>query len=143
MFGQGSGGAIAVLAASVDPRIVALDLLNPWGDWPDWLKESRQIPENERALYLKPEFLQGVSTLDPVLYLPQLKLKGLRVQQVMDDLVTPQAAKDKIAAAVPKPEEVTRYKDTMAEAKAWHVSGLSGWLREQLRPSNTTVSSLQ
>jgi len=135
MFGQGSGGAIAVLAASVDPRIVALDLLNPWGDWPDWLKDSKQIPEKERAVYLKPQFLQSVSTLDPVTYLPQLKLKSLRIQQVMDDQVTPQAAKDKIAAAVSNPDEVVRYKDVVEHESVWRVSGLSGWLRKQLRPS--------
>jgi acetyl esterase/lipase len=35
MFGQGSGGAIAILSAAADSRIVALDVLDPWGDWPD------------------------------------------------------------------------------------------------------------
>ncbi len=143
MLGQGSGGAVAVLAAAVDSRIVALDLINPWGDWPEWVKGSRQIPENERAMYLKPEFLQRVSALDPVDYLPKLKLKALRVQQIMDDLVTPPAAKDKIAAAVPKPEEIARYKDTSAHVKEWRENGLSGWLREQLRPSADIVSKVQ
>ena len=134
MFGQGSGGAIAVLAAAVDPRIVALDLVDPWGDWPDWLKGSRQIPEDERAAYLQPEFLQKVSTLDPVTYLPQLKLNALRIQQIMDDPVTPSAAKDKIAAAAPKPTEVVRYPDVAAHVKEWQTDGLSGWLRERMRP---------
>lgn len=135
MFGEGSGGAIAVLAASVDPRIVALDLLNPWGDWPEWLKYSRQIPENERALYLKPEFLQSISTLDPVMYLPQVKIKSLRVQQIMDDLVTPLAARDKIAAAAPDSKDVVRYPDTTALIEVFRKSGLNGWLRVQLSPS--------
>lgn len=134
MFGQGSGGAIAVLAAAVDPRIVALDLVDPWGDWPDWLKGSRQIPEDERAAYLQPEFLQKVSTLDPVTYLPQLKLNALRIQQIMDDPVTPPAAKDKIAAAATKPTEVVRYPDVAAHVKEWQTDGLSGWLRERMRP---------
>jgi acetyl esterase/lipase len=143
MFGQGSGGAIAILAAAADPRVVALDLLNPWGDWPDWLKGSQQIPESERALYLKPEFLQRVSMLDPVAYLPQLKLKALRIQQVMDDPVTPLAAKDKLSAAAPKPDEVVRYKDVVAHEKFWRISGLSGWLREQLRPTTVAINGLQ
>jgi len=134
MFGQGSGGAIAVLAAAVDPRIVALDLVDPWGDLPDWLKGSRQIPENERAAYIQPEFLQKVSTLDPVTYLPQLKLNALRIQQIMDDPVTPPAAKDKIATAAPKPTEVVRYPDVAAHVKEWQTDGLSGWLRERMRP---------
>ena len=33
IFGEGSGGTIALLAASVDPRIKAVDVLDPWGDW--------------------------------------------------------------------------------------------------------------
>jgi hypothetical protein len=134
MFAQGSGGAIAILAASVDPRITALDLFNPWGDWPDWMKGSRQIPENERAELLKPEFLKSVSMLDPIDYLPQLKTKSVRVQQIMDDPVTPTAAKDKIAAAVPK-EEVVRYETPEQQALVWRASGLTGWLRAQMRPT--------
>lgn len=139
MFGQGSGGSIAILAASVDPRIVALDLVNPWGDWPDWLKDSPQIPDNERATYLKPQFLAGVSSLDPVLYLPHLNLKALRVQQMMTDPVTPPAARAKIAAAAPKPEDVVQYKDVVASVKAYRLNGLSGWLRLHWQPSSTTV----
>ena len=36
----GSGAAIAILAAAIDPRLKALDLVDPWGDWPDWLAKS-------------------------------------------------------------------------------------------------------
>lgn len=141
MFAQGSGGAIAVLAAGVDPRIAALDLLNPWGDWPDWLKDSLQIPENERANYLKPEFLQQVSGLDPVSYLPHLKLKSLRIQQIVDDLITPKAAKEKIAAAARYSGQVVRYKDTSAHQIAWRTGGLAGWIKEQLRPPDEIVKN--
>src|ERR1700734_1539970 len=31
MFGVGSGGTIAILAAAVDPRIKAIDVIDPWG----------------------------------------------------------------------------------------------------------------
>jgi len=70
MYGQGSGGAIGILAAAADSRITALQLIDPWGDWPDWLKNSKQIPEDERAMYLKPEFFAesrepGSSVLSP------------------------------------------------------------------------------
>src|SRR5271155_1296921 len=40
MFGQASGGTIALLAAAADPRIKAVDVLDPWGDWPVWLAKS-------------------------------------------------------------------------------------------------------
>jgi acetyl esterase/lipase len=132
MFGQGSGGSIAILAAAADPRIVALDVLDPWGDWPDWLKGSKQIPEQERATYLKPDFLQKVSTLDPATYLPQLKDRTVRVEQVMEYPTTPPDARDKIAGSTPKQNEITRYENIIALEKAWRSSGVAGWLGEQL-----------
>jgi len=135
MFGQGSGATTAILAAQADSRIVALDLLDPWGDWPDWLRSSPQVPEDVRADYLKPEFLARISQLDPIAYLPHLKLKALRIQQVLDDPDVPASVRDKVAAAVPRPEQVVRYKDTQAHIAAYRASGLTGWLREQLRPS--------
>ena len=132
IFGQGSGGAIAILAAAADPRIGTLDLMDPWGDWPDWLKDSRQIPAEERATYLTPEFLQRVSSLDPVAYLPQLKDRALRIQQISDDPVTPAAALDKIAGAAPFPSEVQRYANRSAEAKALGANGITGWLGQRV-----------
>lgn len=140
MFAQGSGGAIAVLAASADPRIKVLDLLNPWGDWPDWLKESPQVPDSERSAYITPEFLSKVAGLDPVSYLPKLHLQALRVEQIMDDPVTPQSAKDKLRAAVSSPDSTIRYKDTSAHIAAWRANGLTGWIREQLTPPAAQAS---
>jgi cephalosporin-C deacetylase-like acetyl esterase len=134
MYGQGSGGAIAVLAAAVDSRIVALDLLNPWGDWPDWLKGSAQIPDEERPTYLQPAFLQKVAGLDPVVYMPALKLKALRIQHIMDDTVTPPDAIRKIDAAAPHFAKVLHYPNTDAHMEAWRTDGLNGWLRAQLEP---------
>jgi hypothetical protein len=116
--------------AVADPRIAALDLLNPWGDWPDWLKTSPVVPEEERAKYLTPEFLQKASIVDPVAYLPQLKDRALRVLQIMDDPNTPPAARDKIAAAVPR-GRLVQYKDWAAHRDAWRVTGLSGWIAAQ------------
>jgi cephalosporin-C deacetylase-like acetyl esterase len=137
------GGAIAVFAAAADPRISALDLLNPWGDWPDWLKDSSQVPDAERAAYLKPEFLAGVAGLDPVAYLPQLHLKALRIQQIMDDEVTPPSARERIAASVPNKDQVVRYKDTTQHVSAWRKTGLTGWIKEQLQPPDEAVSRLR
>jgi hypothetical protein len=140
MFAQGSGGAIAVLAAAVDSRITVLDLLNPWGDWPDWLKDSQQVPDSERSAYLSPQFLSNVAGLDPVSYLPRLHLKALRIEQIMDDPVTPPSAKDKLSAAVRSPDSVIRYKDAGAHLAAWRANGISGWIREQLTSSNVQAS---
>jgi dienelactone hydrolase len=136
MFAQGSGGSIALLAASVDSRIAALDVLNPWGDWPDWLKESAQIPDNERPAYIQPAFLDKVSALDPVNSIPRLAIKAVRIVQVMDDPVTPRSAKDKIAAAVRAPSQLVRYEDVKAHSEALNAAGgVAGWLRSQLQPN--------
>jgi hypothetical protein len=141
MWGQGSGGSIAILAAAADPRIKAIDLLNPWGDWPDWLKNSPAVPDDERAEFLTPDFLQKVSMLDPVAWLPQLKDRSVRLQQIMDypDDDTPAAARDKVAAAVPH-NWLVQYKDVAAHREAWQVTGLSGWIATQLmRPSESAA----
>jgi hypothetical protein len=130
IFGQGSGASIAILAAAADPRIRVLDLLNPWGDWPDWLKTSPVVPDEERAQYLTPGFLQKAFVVDPVAYLPQLKDRALRVQQTMDDPDTPPAARDRIAAATPQ-GQLVQFKDKAAHREAWRVTGLSGWIASQ------------
>jgi hypothetical protein len=145
MFGQGSGGSIALLAASVDARITVVDVLDPWGDWPDWVKMSPEVPEEERATYLRPEFLKRVANLDPILYLPHLKLRGLRVEQVMDEPVTPTDAKLKIGAVVQLPQQLLRYDNERAHLNAWRVSGLSGWIRDEMTrpPTVASVTSVQ
>jgi hypothetical protein len=133
IFGQGSGGAIAVLAAAVDTRITTLDLFNAWGDWPDWLKDSPLILEKDRANFVTPEFLNKAAKLDPAHYLPQLKERSVRIEYVLDDPTTPKTAREAMLAAAPKDADVIRYKDTDEHAKAWRANGLSGWLKSQLQ----------
>jgi hypothetical protein len=112
MFGEGSGGTIALLAASVDPRIKAVDVLDPWGDWPVWLATSPIVPDKERAEYLKPGFLTPLAPFDPVKILPAFHAVPLRVQQTMfDTATTPAAVRQKIAESVPKTADYISYKD--------------------------------
>jgi hypothetical protein len=141
MFGDGSGASIAILAAAVDPRIKTLDLLNPWGDWPDWIAKSTRIPEKERPDYLKPEFLAGVAPLDPVRWLPELKTQKVRIQDVGTVTVTPTEAKQKIEAAAPSSAQIVRYDD----AKAFLATASGGrgfdWIKGQLKtPSSWQYS---
>jgi hypothetical protein len=143
MFGQGSGGAIAILSAATDPRILALDLINPWGDWPDWLKTSPQVPEMERPKYLTPEFLQKVANLDPVKYLPTLQVRSIRVQEILSDPVTPKSVADRIASVAPPRSDVLRFPDTMAHFQVMHRVGVSGWLKEQLQPPASSTQSAE
>ncbi|SPE25570.1 conserved exported hypothetical protein [Acidobacteriia bacterium SbA2] len=132
IYAQGSGASIAILAASVDSRIAALDLLNPWGDWSDWLKQSALVPENERSAYLQPEFLEKVAAFDPVQVLPKLNERSVRLQQVGDDPVTPKAAGKRLAAAVPRGAQVLQSENWAAYRKTWQEKKLWSWAKEQL-----------
>jgi hypothetical protein len=100
VYGQDSGAAVAILAASADPRIKVLDLEDTWGDWPDWLAKSTLIPEGERATYLKPEFLKKLSNLDPVNYLPKLTIP-VRNQYSLPQSPVPPDVRKCIEAALP------------------------------------------
>jgi len=112
MFGQGSGGSIAILAAAADPRIKAIDLLEPWGDWPRFLATSPvlqldAIKENHEN-YGKPEFLKKVAPLEPVTYLPQLKIP-IRLQQIKESNVVPMESKETLKDALPKQALLRRF----------------------------------
>ncbi len=134
MFAQDSGASIAILASAVDPRIQALDLVGPWGDWPDWLKSSPAIPEEERANYLKPEFLQKVSGLDPVTWLPKVQAKELRLQEAMFAPTTPTAAKDKLKAAAPPRATVVIYKTPEETQAIMDGNRVLDWIKGELHP---------
>src|SRR5215472_4507678 len=108
MLGQGSGGAIAILAAAADSRLKAIDLLDPWGDWPDWLGTASIVPLEERANYVKPDFLKRLEPLEPVRFLPVLKSRSLRIQFV-DEYDEPKAAVHKIESAAPVSATVRHY----------------------------------
>jgi X-Pro dipeptidyl-peptidase (S15 family) len=140
MFGMGAGGTIAILAASVDSRIKAIDVLDPWGDWPDWLKNSPVVPDAERPKYLTPEFLQSVAAFDPVVQLPRLESQSVRLQQTMSEGFTPNAAKTKIADVVPHRATLVRYNNSQELLTAWKSTGLSGWIKQQMRPQPSTGS---
>lgn len=133
MFGTGSGGTIAILAAAVDPRIRAIDVLGPWGDWPDWMTQSSIIPEDERPNFVKPDFLKKVAALDPVQWLPQLKTPYIRIQDIADDAITPKAARARIESAAPATAKVQRYESTRQFYAAASGGRIFQWVKDQLR----------
>jgi hypothetical protein len=139
MYAQGSGATIGILAASVDARIQVLDLLNPWGDWPVWLQKSEWVPDEERANYLRPEFLEKVAAFDPVQVLPKLTTPVVRLQQVKDDRITPTIAREKIAAALP-PGATFLQSDSWPEyMKSFTQQNLWGWVKEKLAQPDTSA----
>ncbi len=142
VFGVGAGGTIAVMAAAVDPRIKAIDLLDPWGDWPDWMQKSAVIPDDERAAYIKPEFLKKVADFDPVKLLPALKTPHIRLNQLNDDTAsTPEEAKRKIETALPGRAEHHRYESSGAFYSEVASGGrVFDWLKAQIKSPEPKVS---
>ena len=132
MFGEGSGGAIALLAAAADPRINAVDTLNPWGDWPDFLAKSPVVePDPNHADYVKPEFLKKVAPLDPVKWLPELKVP-VRIQQVNRYAAMPPECGEKLKAAAPKQAEIIPFEtDRDLTTKEAH-GALFDWMKNQI-----------
>ncbi len=110
MYAQGSGASIAILASAVDPRIKVLDATDPWGAWPVWFANSTFPPEEERADYLKPQFLGKAAPLDPLDWLPRIKAEKFRLQDATFETTTPKTAKEKIRAAVPPGSTVVIFK---------------------------------
>jgi len=143
MFGVGSGATIAILAAAADPRIKTLDLIDPWGDWPDWMAKSSLIPEQERPNYLKPEFLKKVAVLDPVVWLPQLRSQQVRIQQVLDDSATPRVVQERIRATAPGTAHVVRFATTRKFSSARSGDKILQWVKTQLHPALLLQPAIQ
>jgi hypothetical protein len=141
IFGQGSGGTIAILSATVDPRIKAVDVMDPWGDWSDWLAKSPQIPEKERANYLKPEFLAKVAPLDPVRSIPQLKGRPFRLQENLFNLAIPDAVRKQIETVASGTAQIVEYHDTKEYGEKVSANGkMLEWMQAQLQDASQTIT---
>lgn len=134
ILGHGSGATIAILAASVEPQIRAVDALQPWGDWPTWLAKSSLVPETERATYLTPKFLASVAPLDPVQWLGRVQTKNVRLQFVLDDPTTPAAVVQRIKAAAPSSDQVVQYDTKRQQYTVLRAGRAFDWIKDQVRP---------
>jgi hypothetical protein len=134
MYGQGSGGAIAILASAVDPRIKVLDVLDPWGDWPDFMAASPFIPDEERADYVKQEYLKKVATLETINWLPKIHAKKFRFQQNIFSSYTPLVVKEKVRGAAPPGTRFAFYQTLPDYMAAFgKVSTNLDWVKQELR----------
>ena len=143
MYAQGSGASIAILTSAVDPRIKVLDTIDPWGDWPTWMATSPFVPEEERAAYVKPEFLKKAAALEPVEWLPKIQAKKFRLQDALFDLKTPKPAKEKLRAAVPAGATLLIYKTPEELNTVVRKNQALEWIQHELRslPDPETASS--
>ncbi len=130
--GDGSGGAVGVMAAAMDARIRALDLLDPWGDWPDWLAGSSVVPAEERSSYVKSEFLSRTAPLDPLQWLPGLRIP-IRLQYLRKDGATPAEAAERMKRAAPPQTTFVPQDQALAEYRAAAGSKFFDWIKTELR----------
>jgi hypothetical protein len=135
MMAQLSGGSVGILASAVDPRIQVLDVRDPWGDWPTWMATSPFVPKDERADFVKPEFLSKAALLEPAEWMPKVQAKKFRLEQRRFEKETPDASKDKLRAAVPTNASVVVYKTPEEYMEAVGTDGSKGlkWIQEELR----------
>jgi hypothetical protein len=134
MFGQSSGGTIALLSAAADPRIKAVDALDPWGDWPVWLAKSPIVGEDpSQTKFTNAAFLKKVAPLDPVKWLPTLKSTRVRIQFVKDAGSTPLLCNAAMKRAAPKGADVVEFDHIAALGAAEGRGRLFDWLKDQLK----------
>ncbi len=134
MFGQSSGGTVALLAAAADPRIKVVDALDPWGDWPVWLAKSPVLQDDaSHTNFTSAEFLKKVAPLDPVKWLPTLTSTQVRIQQVKDNETTPHACQEALTKAAPKQAEVVEFDHVRQLAAAEGGGGLFDWVKAGLK----------
>ncbi len=133
MFTQGSGASIAILASAVDPRIKVLEALDPWGDWPAWIATSPFVPADERADYVKPEFLKKVAPLDPLDWLPKIQAKKFRLDTELLDANTPKPIQEKLRATVPAGARVELYKNEDEFTAAFKDGKNLQWIQHELQ----------
>lgn len=143
MYGQGSGGAIAILASAVDPRIKAIDVLTPWADWPHFFQQTRYVPMDQRAKFSSPDFLAKIARLEPLTWLPKVQAKSVRIQDVRESGPMPEESQQRVEAAAPERAVINEYGDPAALVPHASGGGLFVWLHQQLRTDADTQASME
>ncbi len=145
VFGIGSGATVGILAAAADPRIKVLEIIDPWGDWPNWLAATPLIPPVERRNFITPEFLAKAAPLDPVKWLPELTSQQVRLEFVDEATLGRKeltAAKANVGKAAPKNVEVIHFatgKDL--KSSVLKTGGSFQWVKGELRPPTPLLPS--
>lgn len=132
MFGTGSGASIAILSAAADPRIKAIDLLDPWASWQDFIAKSPIVPEKERAEYQKEEYFKRVAPLDPIVWLPKITIPA-RLQLIKEDGSVPDASKLKVESAAPPSVKVEHFQNAQLHYAVMSDGRLFNWIKDQLQ----------
>jgi hypothetical protein len=137
LYGSGSGGTIGILAAAVDPRIKVLDVIGPWGDWPEWMATTSKVHPEEHALFTKPDYLAKIAPFDPVNWVSKVKTQKMRIQNTRSNGEISDKAQLAIEAAAPSTAVIYQYGDAMALLRSTLASGgFLGWMQKQLQAAS-------
>jgi hypothetical protein len=139
IFGEGTGGSVAILASVADPRIKALDVMTPWGDWPEFFATSPAVSKEKRAKFTSQEYLSTVANLDPLKWLPEVQAKNLRMQDVRGGGPMTPGLLDAVEAAAPERATINQFGDSAAFMSHNPSGALPAWLQEQLRPGSNPL----
>lgn len=141
IFGQGSGGTIAILAAATEVRIKALDVINPWAAWQDWMQASAMVPDEERAHYLSPEYLARIAGLDPIQWMSALGQKRFRLTTILSDPLNPDICLKRIMGAAPQGAVIQVFPDSHAHAESLINNSIFDWIKDALGGAESLTGS--
>lgn len=143
MFGQGSGGTIALLAASVDPRLKAIDVIDPWADWPDWFHSSPLAQDGSRPEYGTAAFLEKAAPFDPTVTSPKLTQSNVRLEQTAFNPSVPIAARQQLRNALrDKATYILYANEAQYRSQAMSDGQILNWLQSRLAESGSDTSQL-
>jgi hypothetical protein len=105
------------------------------------MARSIVVPENERAEYVRPEFLRRVATLNPLEWVPKIQAPKFRLLDALFDLDTPRPSKKKLWAAVPDRTAGRVYATPDQLKIAMQKENVLEWIQHELRALPETVGA--
>lgn len=124
--GHDFGAMYGALAAECDARTKAFVFMAGTQSFSDWFLYGPKPPDEE-----KQKFIAEMAPLDPIKYLPRLKMPKLLQFADKDEHVSKERA-DALAAAAAEPKTVRVY-STGHELNAEATRDRIAWLKEQLK----------
>ena len=134
IFGQGSGGTAALLAASVDKRLRAVDVLNPWGDWKNWMKSASEIRTLEdRKQFTSKEYLKSIAPFDPLNKQKSIRAPFLRMQFIRKQQNVVDSAANALLKALTKNATTKSYEDAASSVNDLSDGKIFDWIAKSLK----------
>ena len=132
MLGVGSGGSVALMAAAHEPAIRVVQVLNPWGNWPEWIAKCKEVIPADKPKFLTKKYLASVAKFEPTEEVKKLGRTQVTFITVESEKNFPNAVRDKFFANLPKNVTVKRFPTPTEFAKSYSASTFLGVLAKAL-----------